>query len=447
MKLVAALCLALPALAAAQETSLTIYNDGRLLVRRSWPQAVPSGASAAALDLGVRDVEPGSIVALDAGVQVTGSWLSSATGLESALRRAVGRELQFRTDGSMGVRFTRGTLLAAEPVAVRVDSGVIYSLPGVPVFPESLVQLHPRIEVAFEAARAQQSLRLMYMSNGLSWNASYALLLPRGGTGQGTVSGLAQIDNGGAVAIPAAQVQLLAGAVRRAGGPQFRAGAPARAAMEMQAQDVSQEAVGGTHVYSLPGTINFVPGETRTIALFPSGTADVAVEFRLAGASYGPQAQWPDDLRDLHPEIAYRVRRPAQSPFGSVPLPGGVARVFEPDSAGRPQLVGEVPIDHTPAGRDLRLVTGTAFDITAQRTQTYYERRGDRESISAYRVDLQNAKAAAAVVVVTDQCPGRCEIVSSSVPGEQPTPNMLGFRVTVPAGGSASLEYRIRARW
>jgi hypothetical protein len=128
-------------------------------------------------------------------------------------------------------------------------------------------------------------------------------------------------------------------------------------------------------------------------------------------------------------------------------MPAGTVRVFEPDSSGRPQLVGEVNIDHTPAGRDLRLATGTAFDVTAQRTQTAFEQRGPREAISAYRVELQNAKPQAVTVLVTDMCPGRCEILSSSIPAEQGSVNTVGFRVTVPAGGSASLDYRIRARW
>jgi hypothetical protein len=95
----------------------------------------------------------------------------------------------------------------------------------------------------------------------------------------------------------------------------------------------------------------------------------------------------------------------------------------------------------------VRVTTGTAFDVTATRTQTAFERRGDRETVSAYRVDLQNAKTQAAVVQVMDQCPGRCEIVSSSQPGEQPSVASVSFKVTVPAGGSATLQYQLRARW
>jgi hypothetical protein len=434
----------------AQETSLTIYNDGRVLVRRTWPRQVAAGTSAASIDLGVRDFEPSSIVALDDGLRVTGTWLSAGTGPEAALRRATGRQLLFRNLFGSGVHYERGTLLAIDPPAVRLDSGIVYTLPGVPVFPDSLVQLQPRVELSFEAARALSSLRLMYMSTGLSWNVSYALLLPRGGAGQGMVSGMAQINNEGAVSIPEAQVQLLAGAVRQAGPRPMAMAMARRADASPGAQayaEPGEESVGGTHVYTLPGTVSFVPGETRTLALFPSGTAEVAPEFRLSGQTYGPQAQWPDAMRDLHPDINYKVRRPAATPFGSVPLPGGVVRVFEQDSAGRPQLVGEVPIDHTPAGRDLRLTTGTAFDITAQRVQVSYERRADRESMSSYRVELQNAMAIPAVVVVTDQCPLRCDIVTSSVTGEQPTGNTMSFRVTVPAGGSATLTYQIRSRW
>ena len=49
----------------------------------------------------------------------------------------------------------------------------------------------------------------------------------------------------------------------------------------------------------------------------------------------------------------------------------------EPDSAGRVQLIGESSIDHSPAGEDLRLNAGTAFDLTAKRIQTSYATRRD----------------------------------------------------------------------
>ena len=432
----------------AQETSLTIYTDARVVVRRTVPVTLAPGANTMIVDLGVRNVEPASIVSLDSGVSVRGVRVQAATGLDGSLRRALGLEVAFRTGPDTLEHYVYGTVLSVDPVAVRVDGNVMYGLPGKPVFPDSLVQLEPRIELSLESARAAGGLRLLYMSSGVSWSASYALVLPPGGAGSSVVSGTAQIDNGAALALRGAQVQLLAGAVRNAGMPRPRMMAGRVDAMAAAAAEVpSEEGLTGVHIYTLPGTVDFAPGETRTLALFAPATADAVPEYTLRGQNFGPMALWPDAIRDQHPDITYRVRRPATGPFGARPLPAGVLRVFEPDSAGRPQLVGEVSIDHTPAGRDLQFSTGTAFDITAVRTQTSYERRADRESLSGYRVDLQNARPRPVVVLVTDQCPGRCDIVASSVTGEQPSATAVGFRVTVPANGSASLTYQLRARW
>lgn len=436
-------------LAIAQETSVTVYSDGRLLVRRTMPLAVARGTSTLVADLGVREADPASIVSLDSSVQIRGVRVFGATGVDGSLRRSLGSDVVFRVGPDSAPRYLRGTLLSLDPPAVRTDGYVLYGMPGTPVFPDSMVQLLPRVEITVDAARPAGGLRLMYLSNGLSWAASYALILPRGGAGQATVTGTAQIENGGAVSLSGVQVQLLAGTVRRAqqSGPMMAMAGAAMRTQEQSADAPAEEALGGTHVYTLPGTVDFAPGETRTVALFARTAAAVEPEFMLRNPSYGPADTWPDALRDLHPDIGYRVRRPAASPFGATPLPGGTVRVYEPDESGRPQLVGEAVIGHTPGGRDVRVTTGTAFDVTATRTQTAFERRSARETVSGYRVELQNAKAQAVVVQVMDQCPGRCEIMSSSVPGEQPTVASVAFRVTVPASGSATLQYQLRARW
>src|SRR6476646_5916586 len=53
---------------AAQATSLTIYNDGRVLVRRTVALAVPKGTSEQRLALGPLD--PSTLFALDSGVAI-----------------------------------------------------------------------------------------------------------------------------------------------------------------------------------------------------------------------------------------------------------------------------------------------------------------------------------------------------------------------------------------
>ena len=434
----------------AQETSLTVYQDGRVLVRRTLPIPVPRGTSTFSVDLGGRSADATSLVALDDGIEVRGVRVSAATGVDGSLHRALGKDVEFLLGGD-SLRFVRGTVLALDPPAFRVMGRVVYEMPGRPAFPDSLVQLAPRAEVTVEAARAARSLRLAYLAAGLSWHAGYTLVAPASGTGRGTVTGAATIEDPGALSISGAEVQLLAGDVRRAASPRMyavdRAMPMAAPSMALEGGVAVERSVGESHVYTLPGTVDIVPGESRTVALFPEAAAQVERAFALRASGYGHLQQWRAAEQDLHAEVTYLVRRPAGTPFGDTPLPAGVVRVLVPDSAGRVQLLGEVPIAHTPAGRELKLATGTAFDITAQRTQLTFAQQGRRQVEVSYRVELQNAKGDSATVQVYDEFPGQWEVLSSTARPERLSSTTVRFAVPVPATGEATLEYRVRVRW
>jgi hypothetical protein len=439
------------AVAAAQETSLTIYQDGRVMVRRTIPLALPRGTSTVSLDLGGRSADPTSLVALDEGVEVRGVVVSAATGLEGSLRRAVGRDVDFLLGGD-SLRFVRGTVVSLDPPAFRVAGRVLYDLPGRPGFPDSLVQLAPRADVTVEAAHAARALRVAYLAQGLSWHAGYTLVVPASGSGRASMTGAATIENPGALAIVGAQVQLLAGDVQRAyqrGDLAAPGGASMARGMVMAAAPAppSEESVGESHVYTLQSAVDFVPGTSRTVGLFAQATPQVERSFAFRASGYGHQQQWRAPEQDLHAEVTYLVRRPAGTPFGDAPLPAGIVRVLVPDSAGRVQLLGEVPVPHTPAGRELKLATGTAFDITAQRTQLTFVQLGRRQVEVSYRVQIQNAKSDSTTVQVYDELPGQWDVLASTVRPERLSSTSVRFAVPVAAAGEATLEYRVRVRW
>ena len=438
------------AAALAQETSLTVYQDGRVMVRRALPFAVPRGTTTFAVDLGGRSADATSLVALDEGVEVRGVRTWEATGAEGSLRRAVGRDIDFAVGGD-SLRFVRGTVLSLDPPAFRVQGRVLYDMPGRPAFPDSLVQLAPRAEVTVEASRPARSLRVAYLAQGLSWHAGYTLVAPPSGAGRATMTGAATIENPGALSIAGAEVQLLAGDVRRAPSPRVMAmerGVPMAApSMALEGGVAVEEAVGESHVYTLPGSVDISPGASRTIALFPQAAPQVERSFAFRASGYGHLQQWRTPEQDLHAEVTYLVRRPTGTPFGDTPLPAGVVRVLVPDSAGRVQLLGEVPIQHTPAGRELKLATGTAFDITGQRTQLTFVQQGRRQVEVSYRVQIQNAKSDSATVQVYDEFPGQWDVLAGTVRPERLSSTTVRFAVPVPASGEATLEYRVRIRW
>ena len=50
-------------------------------------------------------------------------------------------------------------------------------------------------------------------------------------------------------------------------------------------------------------------------------------------------------------EVIYTLKRPRKTDFGDRPLPGGVARMYQPDSAGGLQLVGEATLESHSRGQ------------------------------------------------------------------------------------------------
>ncbi len=434
----------------AQETSLSIYTDGRALVRRTLPVALQRGRQSVNAELGVRAFDPTSLVALGEGVEINALNLVTATGQEGALQRAVGRELDFLVRTGDSLSFLRATLLSVDPPAVRYQGRVLYQLPGTPALPEDVVRLAHGVALDVTAAQPRPNLELSYLVEGVRWQASYAVTLPPRGTGRAAVTGTATLENPGGLGIENAQVQLVAGSIRRVSRPgvprPMMARAAAVAGMEVAAEMPEAESVGEVRVYALPERVSFAAGVTRAVPLIARTTADVTPVYSLEQPQVVIVEGETEPQRDLRPEITYVLRRAPRTPFGDVPLPAGVARVYAPDAQGRPQLVGEAMVGHTPAGRDIRLTTGQATDITAERVQTAFVRQTRREILGSFRVSLRNAKDEGVTVEVTDRFYGQVDVLSSTVPAERVSASAVRFPVAVPAGGEAVLEYRVRVR-
>ncbi len=434
--------------AAEAQTSLTIYQDGRVLQRRTLPVRVPAGASSHQLALGQFDL--GSLFALDSGLAITGAQYDAAQDQANALRRAVGRQLAFATRGPNGAReITMADVMAVDPERYRLEDGrVTFQAPGIPLFPAELVLLQSSLLVVIKSEKPRTSLGLGFFSGGASWNAAYAITL---GKGTARVAGHAAIQVG-TIRADSVEVQLLAGNVGSAPKTFQGRGPLAReASMAIADMGSSEQQVGEAHLYTLPGRLAFVPGVETSAALFEPAAAPLERTYTVRGQLpyWGGLPQSGDE--QIEPvNVTYIIKRPAKTEFGDRPVPGGTVRLYERDAAGRPQLVGESSVGHTAAGQDLRLDAGTAFDLTARRLQTAYETRleGKRTvAMATYAVTIANAKDSVVSVDVLEQRGGEWTVVSSSVAAEKVSSTITRFRVKVPARGETTLTYRVRVVW
>jgi len=440
------------------QTSLSIYSDGRVVVRRSLPQALAKGRNSLTLELD--GVDPAVVFSPDTAVTVASAVLRPATERGAALEGAVGATLSFAHGKGDTLR---ATVVRVSPPQYRLSDGRLLLVePGEPLFPPELVRTASQVSLVLDAARARPATELAYVTEGASWRAAYQIVVlgMAGGTGQAAVSGSATVTSQRLLAESAA-VQLVAGSVARSqpGSLRMMAGL-ARADMAVAASEpaTSEEAVGEVHVYTLSGRITLGRGAAVTTALFPRTVVPTMEQLIVPGAvpwrgylAGNPSGAEPDRVPV---QVWYTLKRARGTPFGDRPLPGGTVQLFVGDSSGRVQLVGEATSDHAAAGRDLRVRAGDAFDVTAERLQTDYTqeqipapRRGlaPRQRITAsYRVTIANAKADPVTIDVREAHAGTWVVVTSSIPPEKLSATEMRFRVPVAAKAEATLTYTVQ---
>jgi hypothetical protein len=441
-----------PAAPLHAQTSLTIYNDGRVLVRRTLTAQIPKGASTQRLALGA--IDPATLFSLDSSVNIQRVSYDGAVDEASVLRRSVGKRLVFQLSDP---RDTMSALvLGVDPLRLQLPDGrVSFTPPGLARYPSDLVVVEPTAIVGVESNKAQDQIRLGYFTGGASWQASYQVVL---GRTDARVTGMAVIPSQ-SLRAENAEIHLLAGSVSRAGGPQLQ---EMRVKLGMVAAEAAmgdvatEQKVGEFHLYSLGGRSTLLPGLTTSIALFEPAQVKYERNYVVHGdVPYWGYLRQMGEETEPPVEVIYTLKRPRKTDFGDRPLPGGIARLYLPDSTGGLQLVGEASMNHTPAGNDLKLDAGTAFDITAKRLQMNYVTRRDSTkgrgvhtvATADYRVTLKNATDSAVMVDVQEERAGEWSVVSSSVPPEKVSSTVTRFRVRVPSRGETVLTYRIRVIW
>jgi hypothetical protein len=125
-------------------------------------------------------------------------------------------------------------------------------------------------------------------------------------------------------------------------------------------------------------------------------------------------------------------------------MPKGVVRVYMRDSQGEAKFLGENSVDHTPAGSEVSIKIGEAFDVTAQGTLV------SSEKIRAYRTrysmsySFKNAKPTPVTVEFRQSGLWRDgDVEKESLKSRRIDASMIGWSVPVPANGETVLTYTV----
>lgn len=482
------LCTVLAATSFAQQSqapSLTIYNQNFAVVREFVPLRLNAGVNQLSFDNITSFVEPDSVVLRDPAGRVRLSILeqnyrTDVASQQNLLRAYEGKVIEFQTAPGQTVR---GRVIRAggpmyggngcyggncgysgEPI-VEVEGKIQFGLPGTPIFPalQNEALLHPALNWLLQSDRtAEVNAEIGYITGGFTWEASYNVVAPESGDLLDVV-GWITLQNHSGHTFENARLQLMAGDVNKI--------APAMDYMSKAAPlEVTASApliqVGATekafdeyHLYTLGRPSTLENGETKQVEFLrgtsvPSKRIYVYEGYLLPENLRGNweyQFQQPNiGLTSNKQVYIMREFRNSAADHLGIPLPKGRMRFYRRDTDGSLQFVGENFISHTPKDELVRVYTGNAFDIVAERTRTDFHVDSNRQYIDeSYQIKLRNHKKEAVAVQVVEHM-YRCDnwtITQKSAAYTKKDSHTVEFRANIPPDGETIVSYSVHYTW
>jgi hypothetical protein len=293
-------------------------------------------------------LSPAALMQKSEGQTITLIRRNPATGTETAEQAevlAVNGGVVMRVNGKVEVLRDDG-----QPVRVVFDD-----------IPPNL-RARPTLSVTFDStASGTRPLRLSYLTTGLGWNADYVGVFDEKKQTM-DLQGWVTLTNTTGTPFPDAEITLAAGdvvklnqqAAQRRNTNNYNS---YNAGYERSEED---EAVGDLYLYPIEGRSTIATNQKKQIGfLDATGVA--------AKRTYRFTCDWlcsSDEPQSAESIIDFNTGK--RGGLGRA-LPAGVVRVYMRDANDKARFVGESRIAHTPAGSDMKIVTGYAFDVKVKR--------------------------------------------------------------------------------
>ena len=295
---------------------------------------------------------------------------------------------------------------------------------------------------------ADHRVEASYLAGGMSWNADYVLTVTRDDR-TADIDGWVTLRNESGTSFNNASLQLVAGQLNRVRGETAGRMLDAMKSMvaEAAAAPMAQEAFSDYHLYTLGRRTTINNSETKQVSMLGATGFPVTKRYIVNGqAMYyrntmSPGAPLRDDV-----QVFYQLKNDEASKLG-MPLPAGTVRVYQSDSKGALQFVGEDRIVHTPKDETVNLKIGNAFDVVSERKQTDFQKISSNVYEMEFEVTLRNHKATPVTVEVNEPIGGTWRMLQASHRWTKTDAWASQFSVPVAVDGTSVLRYRVRVTY
>ena len=421
------------------DTEVTVYNQNLAFVKEKKGFDLKSGVNSVEYTDVASQIDPTSVLVEDSTDKKTavveqqyGYDLVSSSNL---LDRYVGKEI---TVTDMEGKNETGKLLSHDEkgVVLERNDGSVVALDASKMDFSNVSGLLTKPTLVWQIyspTAGKRDLLISYLTGGLSWTVNYVVKTSADST-KADIKSWVSIDNRAGVTFEDAKLKLVAGDVHRVSNPvPMYDTATGAAQISVAKEGISASPLSEYHLYTLEKPVTLANNQAKQISLLSADSVPVQKEL-VFDSSKGDKVQ-----------VVLNMQNSETNGLGT-PLPKGIVRVYQPDSEGQLQFIGEDQIDHTPKGEKIKVTVGNAFDIVGKRTQTGFEQVSNSVQRTSYKIELNNSKSEAQDVIGVEHFYGDWEIIDSSDKYEKIDANTAEFRVSVPPNGMKIITYTVENR-
>jgi hypothetical protein len=433
--------LLLAVVAEARDLKVTVYNSDLGVVKDVRSTNLDKGMNRLSMDEIASRIDPTSVrVSIEGRGDIEvleQNFEYDLISPDKLLRKYLGHEIEVTTDDGSEYRgellgFDGGNLVLAlaEGRTAIVSKAKAMDIVLSPL-ETGLIVKPTLIWKVRSSSRTAAEMEVAYMTEGMNWHAEYIATLGEKDDRLGLGSWVS-IENRSGALYPDARLKLIAGEVHRVEERKLRR-APSLEADYAMAQPFEEKAFFEYHMYTLDGTTTIKDNEVKQIQLL----ADREVE---AEKQYNFDARRNDKVM-----VVMRFLNSEASGLG-IPLPAGKVRVFKADDDGSLEFIGEDRIDHVPRDEEVKLYVGDAFDITAERVTSDFNRLSDRVTEESIKIEVANHKDEGITVVVSEHIYGDWDVRRESQPYTKIKADQIDFEVAVEPNARSVVTYTVRRR-
>ncbi len=456
-----------------ESTELTVYNQGFGFVKEVRSIQLKQGRQTIAIEDVASMIDPTSVGIRslsnkDSFNVLEQNYQYDLISPAAILNKSVGQRVRFiRTLGSKkdvleGTLLSAPNAIVASPqgqsqqtyngMVIRTDDGRIVLDPTGEVevehVPNGLISKPTLLWDLDCSEAARNSIELSYITHGMSWEANYVMTL--GSDSTADLQGWVTLDNHSGTTYENAKLKLLAGDVNQVrqnagfgggGGFAFARAAPTPTFQEQSLFEY--------HLYTLQRPATVRDKESKQISLL-SGRNVPYVKKLIVDSMQGYNNYYPSEGSvgegSIKPQVRLEFTNDETSHLG-MPLPKGKFRIYQRDSEGSVQLLGEDQIDHTPRNEHLSLVVGRSFDVAANRKRTNFKQINNHLAQESFEIEVRNRKTTADTVFVLERHWGDWTVLDKNTEFTKLDSQTMQFQVPLEPNEVRTISYTVQTKY